>query len=141
MNTSNTVSTSYAALVLRLTLGGMYLAHALLKLVVFTLPGAAHYFTSLGLPGSLAYVVTFAELGGAFLLLTGLGSRWVALALIPDLLGAILWVHGAHGWLFSNAGGGWEYPAVLVAVSAAVALLGDGAYALSHAVSPQPDPA
>lgn len=127
----NTHSASYAALVLRLTLGMMYLAHGLLKLVVFTLPGAAHFFGSLGLPGWLAYVVTFAELGGGLLLVTGLGSRWVALALIPDLLGAILWVHGAHGWLFTNAGGGWEYPAVLIALSVAVALLGDGAYALS----------
>lgn len=127
----NTHSASYAALLLRLTLGAMYLAHGLLKLVVFTLPGAAHFFGSLGLPGGLAYVVTFAELGGGLLLVMGLGSRWVALALIPDLLGAIVWVHGANGWLFTNAGGGWEYPAVLIAVSVAVTLLGDGAYALS----------
>ncbi|MHB1942566.1 MAG: DoxX family protein [Acidiferrobacteraceae bacterium] len=134
----NTYSASYAALVLRLTLGVMYLAHALLKLVVFTLPGAAHFFGSVGLPGWLAYVVTFAELGGGLLLVTGLGSRWVALALIPDLLGAILWVHGAHGWLFTNAGGGWEYPAVLIALSVAVALLGDGAWALSPAILGRP---
>lgn len=132
-------SPSYAALVSRLTLGTMYLAHGLLKLVVFTLPGAAHFFASLGLPGWLADVVTFAELGGGLLLVAGLGSRWVALALIPDLLGAIVWVHGAHGWLFTNAGGGWEYPAVLIALSIAVALLGDGAWALSSATLRRPE--
>lgn len=116
---------------LQLTLGVMYLAHGVLKLVVFTLPGAAHFFGSVGLPGRFVNVVTFAELGGGLLLVTGLGSRWVALALIPDLQGAILWTRGAHGWLFTNVGGGWEYPAVLIALSVAVALLRDGAYALS----------
>ena len=32
--------------------------------------------------------------------------------------------------LFANEGGGWEYPAFLIAASLALSLLGDGAYAL-----------
>ena len=43
------------------------------------------------------------------------------LALIP-VLGGALWVHAGNGWVFSNAGGGWEYPLFLIVVSVVVAL-------------------
>lgn len=122
---------SYGALVLRLSLGVMYIAHGLLKLLVFTLPGAAHYFSSLGLPGGLAYGVTAAELAGGLMLITGVYARFVALALVPDLLGAIIWVHAQNGWLFTNPGGGWEYPAFLIAASLALFIMGDSAFALA----------
>lgn len=119
----------YAALVLRLALGVMFVAHGLLKVLVFTPAGTVGYFESLGLPGLLAYATMAAELGGGLALLLGIASRWVALALIPLLAGTLL-VHGANGWLFANPGGGWEYPVFLMAAAAAQALLGDGAYAL-----------
>ncbi len=120
----------YAALVLRVSLGLMFLAHsAWLKLVVFTLPGTAQFFGSLGLPPVLAYVVFAAETVGGLALILGVQTRWVAAALIPILLGAT-WAHAGNGWVFSNAGGGWEYPAFLIAASVVQALLGDGAHAL-----------
>ena len=122
---------SYGALILRLSLGVMYIAHGLLKLLVFTLPGAAHYFSSLGLPGWLAPVVTVAELAGGLMLITGIYARFVALALVLDLLGAIIWVHAHNGWLFTNPGGGWEYPAFLIAASLALFVMGDNAFALA----------
>ena len=119
----------YAALLLRLTLGTMFVAHALLKLFVFTLPGTAQFFQSLGLPSLLAYATFAAELVGGVLLVFGIGTRWIAAALIPVLLGA-LWVHSGNGWLFSAPKGGWEYPAFLAVAAAVQALLGNGAYAL-----------
>jgi len=127
-------NTPYAALILRLGLGAMYVAHGLTKLLVFTLPGTVGFFESMGYPGFLAYVVTFAEIGGGLLLITGLYSRWVALALLPVLLGA-LQVHFPSGFLFSSEGGGWEYPAFLVMASLAQAVLGDGAYALRNGLN------
>jgi putative oxidoreductase len=120
----------YAAFVLRISLGLMFVAHALLKLVVFTLPGTVGFFQSLGLPGPLAYVVFAAELIGGLLLIAGIGSRWVAAALVPILLGTI-WAHAGNGWLFSAPKGGWEYPVFLTAAAIVQALLGDGAFALS----------
>jgi putative oxidoreductase len=121
----------YAALVLRVSLGVMFIAHSLiLKYFVFTLPGTAQFFQSLGLPGALAYVTFWAELLGGIALVLGVGTRWVALALIPILAGAT-WVHLGNGWVFSATNGGWEYPVFLIAVSFVQALLGDGAYALS----------
>ncbi|MDX1487429.1 MAG: DoxX family protein [Acidiferrobacterales bacterium] len=120
----------YAALVLRVSLGAMFIAHSLyLKAFVFTLPGTAQFFASIGLPAFLAYTVFFAEAIGGILLLAGAYTRWVALALVPILIGAA-WVHWPNGWLFTAPNGGWEYPVFLTVAAIAQFLLGDGAYAL-----------
>ena len=124
-------TTAYAALLLRLALGTMFIAHALLKYYVFTLPGTVKFFESIGLPGPLAYVTFFAELIGGTLILAGVGTRWVSLALVPVLLGAT-WAHAGNGWVFNAPNGGWEYPAFLTVTALAAALLGDGAYALRN---------
>jgi len=129
----NDQASSYAALILRISLGSMFIAHALLKLLVFTLPGTAQFFSSVGIPGELAYVVFIVELVGGTMLITGFYSRWVSLMLIPVLIGAVS-VHWPNGWVFSNPNGGWEYPVVLVMMSVVQSLLGDGAYALRPVV-------
>jgi putative oxidoreductase len=59
----------------------------------------------------------------------GFHARWVSLALLPILLGALA-VHAPNGWLFTAPNGGWEYPAFLALAALAQALVGDGAYAL-----------
>lgn len=120
----------YAALILRLALGLMFVAHGALKLFVFTPAGTVGYFASLGLPAIFAYLTIAAELGGGVLLLLGVATRPVALALIPLLIGAGVLGHGGNGWVFSNQGGGWEYPAFLVVAAVVQVLLGDGAAAL-----------
>ena len=96
----------YAALVLRLALGIMFLAHGLLKVFVFTLPGTVAFFEQVGFPGWAAYIVTFAEITGGALLIAGIAVRAVSLALLPVLLGAVF-VHFGAGWLFTNPNGGW----------------------------------
>ncbi len=125
----NENTAAYGALVLRVSLGVMFIAHAALKVFVFTLPGTVKFFETVGFPGFLAYVVVAAEIIGGVLLVLGAYTRWVALALIPILLGAA-WVHAGNGWVFSAPNGGWEYPVFLAAAALAQALLGDGAYAL-----------
>lgn len=119
----------YGALLLRLTLGGVLLAHGLLKLFGFSLQGTEAFFASVGFPPQLAFPVIIGEIGGGILLVLGIYSRWVALGVIPILLGALL-VHAGNGWLFSAAGGGWEFPLVLALNAITVALLGEGALAL-----------
>jgi putative oxidoreductase len=122
---------------LRISLGIMYLAHSvLLKFFTFGLAGTAGYFESIGLPAWLAYATFAAEAIGGVMLVLGIYSRWVAVALIPALLGAIIWAHGANGWVFTAPNGGWEYPLYLIVLSVAQFLLGDGALALRPSRAP-----
>ena len=131
----------YAATVLRVSLGAMYIAPALvMKHFMYTLPGTAQFFASLGLPAALAYATFWAELIGGVLLVAGIGTRWVALGLIPILIGAA-WVHAGNGWVFSAPNGGWEYPVFLIAASLVQALLGDGKLRLFQVRHLQGEPA
>ena len=123
------------ALLLRFGLGSMFIAHALLKIFVFTLPGTAQFFESLGLPAALGYVTVAAELVGGVLLVLGVYARYVALALVPVLIGAT-WAHLGNGWLFSAPNGGWEYPAFLALAAIVQYLVGDGAFALQRSTRP-----
>ncbi|MEL6375838.1 MAG: DoxX family protein [Pseudomonadota bacterium] len=119
----------YGAFVLRVTVGIALLAHAYLKIAVFTIPGTVGFFESLGYPGFLAYLTILAELVGGIALILGVGVRVVALATLPILLGAIH-AHWGAGWFFVNEGGGWEYPAFWAAAHVAIAALGAGAFAV-----------
>ncbi len=123
-------STEFAALILRLALGTLALAHGLLKVFVFTIPGTVQYFSSLGYPAELAYAVIAAEILGGIALIAGIGVRTVSLALVPVLIGATI-THAGNGWVFSNANGGWEFPAFWTVALVVQALLGPGAFALS----------
>jgi len=122
----------YAALILRASTGLFFLIHGLIKLFIFTPAGTAGYFESLGLPGALGYLTILIEVLGGLALIVGYQTRWVALVMVPVLLGAAVFGHGGNGFTFSNAGGGWEYPVLWAVVMAALALLGDGAYALGR---------
>lgn len=121
-----------AALILRVTLGALFLAHAGLKIFVFTPTGAAGYFASLGLPGWLAYLTIAAEVLGGAALIVGFQTSLVALALIPVVLGAAVLAHGPNGFWFNADGGGWEYPAFWAVALLVQALLGGGAAALTR---------
>ena len=120
----------WAALVLRLALGLVFLAHAWLKVAVLTLPGAAAFFEGVGFPGWTAYPVFAIELLGGLALLAGWNARAAAVLLAGVVLGAFR-VHWPNGWYFAHPEGGWEYLAVLLVALLTVALLGPGAGALS----------
>lgn len=120
----------YATTLLRVSLGVMALAHGLLKILVFTPAGTVGFFASLGLPAFLAYATIAVEVGGGLALLAGVYTRHVAVAMIPILVGSIVFGHWEAGWLFSNEGGGWEFPAFWAIALVVQALLGDGAFAL-----------
>lgn len=128
---ANDNNKEYGAMLLRLTLGTLMMAHGLLKVYVFTVPGTVAYFESLGLPAVVAYMTLFGELAGGAALLAGVLTRLAAALSIPLLLGAT-WAHAGNGWVFSNSGGGWEFPAFLVATAIVVAVQGGGAYSLGR---------
>lgn len=129
---NNLIKPETGAFISRISLGAVLLAHSLyLKLFVFTLGGTASYFASIGLPGSLAYIVFTIELVAGFALILGIYTRQFSALVIPVLLGAT-WAHMGNGWIFSNAGGGWEYPLFLTIMAAAQVNLGEGSFALGN---------
>lgn len=127
--TSPTDNAAWGATLLRLALGTMWITHALLKVLVFTMAGTVGFFQSVGLPGFLAYPVVAAEFLGGIAIVLGLYGRQVSLLLLP-ILAVAAWVHLPNGWVFTNAKGGWEYPVFLLAASIAHWLIGDGRLAL-----------
>lgn len=128
----------YAILLLRVSLGVLFLAHGLLKVFVFTPSGTAQFFSSVGLPGFIAYPVILLEVLGGVALLVGFYSRWVAIALFPILFVATFKLHWGNGWLFTNENGGWEFPALYGIATLVQFLLGDGAFALSTRLKQRP---
>src|SRR4051812_402026 len=125
----DTRTAPYAALLLRVSLGFLFLAHASVKLFVFTPAGTAKFFASVGMPAQLAYFAIAVEVVGGLALILGLWTRIAALITLPILIGAIYTVHGASGFFFNNPNGGWEYPAFWSIALIVQALLGDGIYA------------
>lgn len=121
---------NYGPTLLRMALGIIFLAHgAYLKVVVFTVPGTVGFFESLGLPAIVAYGTIAAESLGGILLLLGVQVRSTAAVLVAVSLGAT-WAHSANGWVFNNAGGGWEYPLFLAVTTAVLMVTGAGALQL-----------
>src|SRR4051812_3007908 len=138
----------YGAFTLRATLGVMFIAHAYLKIAVFTVPGFAGFLGQVGFPGFLAWPIILAELIGGLAILSGFYARLVSVALLPVLLGALL-VHAPNGWVFNAPNGGWEYPAFLAGVGPLPILIGgralpggggSGARATPRPPAPPPPP-
>lgn len=119
----------YAAFLLRVISGALLLAHGLMKIFIFTIPGTVGFFESLGFPGLFAYLTIFAEVVGGAALIFGIATRAVAILTLPPLVGA-LYVHAGNGWVFSSEGGGWEFPLFWAIANLSIALLGSGAFAL-----------
>ncbi len=128
---NNLFTPDLGAFISRVSLGIVLLVHsAYLKLMVFTLPGTAAFFGSLGLPEFSAYIVFAIEVIAGVSLILGVKTRLFSALVIPVLAGAT-WAHSGNGWLFTNEGGGWEFPLFLTAMALVQVCLGDGKLALS----------
>ena len=115
-----------ALLVLRVVLGAVMIGHGYGK-VFGGLPHFAQFISSLGLPGWLAYASAVTEFFGGILIIAGLLSRFVSLAILIDLGVAIWKVHWKHGFLGE---GGYQFPLALVAIAFALIFFGAGPIAL-----------
>ena len=123
---------AYGATLLRLILGVVYIMHAYLAVVVFGPAGMIAYQAKHGVPFAEIgtwYLIVAHGLGGIFLVL-GLFTRWAALANIPVMVGALLFVHLKNGFWAHSSPSGYEYVLVLAIVSLTVAMIGGGALTL-----------
>lgn len=125
-----TPATPYAALLLRVTLGLMFLSHFYWKFKI--LPGGFHTWWSgihaNGYPGFVAWYAISAEVAAALLLIPGIYTRWVCLYVLPLMIGASHFWLIRRGYFFTAAGA--ELPVVWSIMLIVQAMLGDGAYAV-----------
>jgi putative oxidoreductase len=123
---------SYGAMLLRLILGVVYIMHAYLAVIVLGPAGMIDYQVKNGIPFpeiGAWYLILAHGLGGICLAL-GLFTRWAALANVPVMLGALVFVHLKSGfWAYK---GGYEYVLVLLVATLAVAMIGGGALSLKR---------
>jgi putative oxidoreductase len=124
----------YAALVLRLTLGSLFIAHLYWK---FEVRGFIQWWTSLNNAGYpdwvLAYVVS-GEFAGALLLIPGIYTRYVSLYALPLILGAAQFWLTRKGFFFTAAGA--ELPILWAMGLIVQALIEDGAFAVKMPMLP-----
>ncbi|RVT96902.1 DoxX family protein [Rhodovarius crocodyli] len=122
--------TPYAALLLRLSLGAILLAHGLyMKIMTVGLTNVMAYFGRIGFPPILAPIVAFGETAAGIALVVGVMVRPASVLVLPILIGAAL-QHTGNGWMFASPRGGWEFPVLLIVLAVVQALLGAGAFAL-----------
>jgi len=133
----------YSAFVIRVVLGAVMLPHGLQKL--FGLFGGygfqatvAFFSAKLGIPQPLAALVILAESLGALALVFGLVGRFAAFGVAATMVGAVLMVHGHNGffmnWNGNQAGEGFEYHLLALAMAAAVMIRGSGALSLDRLI-------
>jgi putative oxidoreductase len=122
---------------LRLLLGGLFIAHLCWKFAV--LPGGVETWWGnllrAGYPAFVPAYVLSAEIAGALLLIPGVLTRCVALYAMPMMLGAAQFWLVRKGFYFTSAGA--ELPLVWLALLGIQAVAGDGAYALVRSPSPR----
>ncbi|RBW68388.1 DoxX family protein [Bacillus taeanensis] len=104
------------ALILRVVLGITFFIHGLAKFQG-GIDNTAGWFSSIGLPGFLAYAVAIIELVGGLVLIVGFATRIVSILLALIMLGAILKVKISNGFMGSAQGSGYEFDLVLMAVA------------------------
>ena len=135
---------SWTGLVLRVALGGVMLPHGAQKLLGwFGGPGfsqAMNMFTAqMHLPAGLAYLVIIVESFGAVGLLLGFFTRVAAFGILCDMVGAIALVHWPNGffmnWSGKQAGEGFEYHLLAIAISLAVMFKGSGRWSVDRALA------
>src|SRR5437660_4789427 len=118
----------YGIFLLRVAVGIDWIVHALLK----TYRGMHSHEGLLaknGITPLLAWPTFSLELiGGCAILLGWYTRQWSAILLV--FLAVVVWIKWPVGWLYSNTGGGWEYPLFWLSAQLALLLAGSGAFAL-----------
>jgi putative oxidoreductase len=139
MGTSNDVSFT----ILRVVLGVVFFAHGAQKMLGwfggFGFHGTMGFFTHMGMPAPLAFLIICIEFFGGLGLIVGLLTRIAALGVAGDMIGAIFLVHLQNGffmnWMGGQKGEGIEYHLLALAMAAALLLRGAGAFSVDRALS------
>jgi putative oxidoreductase len=125
-------------LVLRVGLGVTFIAHGGQKLFDWInvdphgIDGTTKFFDFVGIPapGFFAWVVGLTEFVGGLLLIAGLLTSIVAIALTIDMIVAIATYNASNGFFTETPNGGWELNFIIALVMGTLALLGPGRFSV-----------
>jgi putative oxidoreductase len=124
---------AWGVTLLRVIVGIVFLMHGGQKIFYYGIHRVGGYFASVGIPSPelFAPLVTAVEILGGAALLLGLGTRWVAILLAIDMVGAILAVKFTGGFF---APAGFEYELTLLVANISLVLTGPGAASLEERI-------
>ncbi|KAA6447864.1 DoxX family protein [Bacillus swezeyi] len=117
------------ALILRLVTGLTFLLHGISKFQG-GIENTVGFFSNIGIPGFLAYIVAIIELAGGALMILGLGTRIIGVLFALVMIGAIFTVKLSAGFMGTDGGAGYEFDVTLLAMSVYLALNGSGLLSL-----------
>jgi putative oxidoreductase len=142
---SNVIATTDdpAALVLRVALGLVMFPHGAQKLLGwfggYGFAGTVGGFASMHIPPAVTVLVIAIEFLGSIALIAGVLGRAAALGVIAVMAGAVSMVHLPNGffmnWSGQQAGEGFEYHLLVIAMAVAVMIRGSGALSVDRALS------
>jgi putative oxidoreductase len=120
-------------LIIRVVLGITFFIHGLDKFQG-GVENTAGWFESIGIPGVVAYGVAVIELVGGIMLVLGLFSRVVSILFAVVMVGAIVKVKLAIGFLGNGQMAGYELDLAFLAMAVMLAITGSKAFALDQLI-------
>lgn len=129
-----TTAADWGLMALRLALGIVFMAHGSQKL--FGAFGGHGLAATVAAMGPIGYLVSIGEFFGGLGVLVGFLTRFSAASIAVIMLGAIATVHLKNGlfmnWSGKQAGEGFEYHLLVIAICALLVLVGPGRLAVSR---------
>ncbi len=107
----------HSLVILRISLAIFFMAHAVVRIYLYTIPSFAGFLSNKGFPFSTAIVwmITIYELSAGTLLILNKATRWAAAGLFFIAAMGIVIIHAGLGWFVGEHGtGGVEYSLCLM---------------------------
>jgi putative oxidoreductase len=130
----------FAVFIARIALSSVFIPHGLQKILGlfggYGFSATMSYFTSLGVPAVLAFLIIMAESLGSMALLVGLFGRFMAFGIGMDMLGAIILVHVPNGlfmnWAGTQKGEGFEFHLLAIGLALVIMIKGSGKFSIDR---------